>query len=62
MKHMALQSRPDLVAAEQAAERSHKEQALAKKAYVPDFTRFGGYMLMPAGRPTCATTTWWRVR
>lgn len=42
----ALQSRPDLVAARDAAERSHKEQALAKKAYVPDFTVSGGYMLM----------------
>ena len=32
-----------------AAERSHKEQALAKKAYVPDFTVSAGYMLMPSG-------------
>jgi cobalt-zinc-cadmium efflux system outer membrane protein len=46
---MALQSRPDLVAAEQAAVRSHTEQMLAKKAYLPDFTVSGGYMLMPAG-------------
>jgi len=29
--------------------RSHTEQALAKKAYVPDFTLSAGYMLMPAG-------------
>jgi len=36
-------------AAEQAAVRSHTEQALAKKAYVPDFTLSAGYMLMPAG-------------
>jgi outer membrane protein, heavy metal efflux system len=48
---MALQSRPDLMAAAQAAVRSHTEQALAKKAYVPDFTVSGGYMLMPAGSP-----------
>ena len=43
---IAIQSRPDLVAAEQAARRSHKEQALTRKAYVPDFTIAGGYMLM----------------
>jgi outer membrane protein, heavy metal efflux system len=43
---IAIQSRPDLIAAEQAAQRSHKEQALARKAYVPDFTISGGYMLM----------------
>ena len=49
---MALQSRPDLAAAGQAAARSHTEQTLAKKAYVPDFTVSGGYMLMPAGSPT----------
>jgi outer membrane protein TolC len=47
---LALQSRPDLLAAERAAERSHKEQALAKKAYVPDFTVSAGYMIMPSGR------------
>jgi len=49
---MALQSRPDLMAAEQAATRSHTEQTLAKKAYLPDFTVSGGYMLMPSGSPT----------
>jgi len=49
---MALQSRPDLAAAGQAAARSHTEQTLAKKAYVPDFTVSGGYMLMPAGSAT----------
>jgi outer membrane protein TolC len=47
---LALQSRPDLLAAEQAAARSHKEQALAKKAYVPDFTVSAGYMIMPSGQ------------
>jgi outer membrane protein TolC len=45
---LALRSRPDLLAAQQAAERSHKEQALAKKAYAPDFTVSGGYMIMPS--------------
>ncbi|MHB1795313.1 MAG: TolC family protein [Acidobacteriaceae bacterium] len=47
LEALALHSRPDLVMAQVAAERSHKEQALAKKAYVPDFTVTGGYMLMP---------------
>ncbi len=45
----ALQSRPDLLAARDAAERSHKEQTLAKRAFVPDFTVSGGYMLMAPG-------------
>jgi outer membrane protein TolC len=49
LDHMALQSRPDLLAAEHNARRSHKEQALAKKAYVPDFTVSAGYMIMPSG-------------
>lgn len=47
---LALRSRPDLLAAQQAAERSHREQALAKKAYVPDFTVSAGYMIMPSGQ------------
>jgi outer membrane protein TolC len=47
LEDLALRSRPDLVMARVAAERSHKEQTLAKKAYVPDFTVSGGYMLMP---------------
>ncbi len=46
---MALRSRPDLIAAAQAAARSHTEQVLAEKAYQPDFTVSGGYMLMPSG-------------
>lgn len=47
LEGLALRSRPDLVMARVAAERSHKEQALARKAYIPDFTVSGGYMLMP---------------
>ena len=46
---VALESRPDLMAAGLAATRSHKEQALAKKAYAPDFTVAAGYMLMSPG-------------
>ena len=51
LETLALHSRPDLLAAQVAVERSHKEQALAKKAYVPDFTVSGGYMLMPPSIP-----------
>ena len=49
LDEIALHSRPDLAEAQEAAERSHKEQALAKKTYVPDFTVTAGYMLMPPG-------------
>jgi len=45
---IALKSRPDLMAVEQAAVQSHTEQALAKKAFTPDFTLSAGYMLMPS--------------
>lgn len=47
LEALALQSRPDLLAARRAIQRSHQEQSLAKKAYIPDFTVAGGYMLMP---------------
>ncbi len=46
---LALHVRPDLIEAQEAADRSHKEQALAKKSYLPDFTVSAGYMLMPPG-------------
>lgn len=49
LHNLALRSRPDLLAAEKAAERSHKEQALAAKAYVPDFTVSAGYMIQQPG-------------
>lgn len=49
LAELALQTRPDLVAAKQAAEKSRQQQALAKKAYTPDFTVAAGYMLMPTG-------------
>jgi len=49
LEALALQTRPDLVAAQKAAARSHKEQALARRAYAPDFTIAAGYMLMPTG-------------
>lgn len=47
---LAMDARPDLAAAKAAAERSHKEQDLAKKAYTPDITVSAGDMLMPSGQ------------
>lgn len=46
----AMSSRPDLVAAKAAAERGHREQQLAQRAYTPDFTLSAGYMVMPTGQ------------
>jgi outer membrane protein TolC len=50
LEDLALQSRPDLVGAREAAERSRKEQSLARKGYLPDFTVSAGYMLMQPGQ------------
>jgi len=47
LEKIALQSRPDLVQMQAALDKSHKEEALAKKSYSPDFTVSAGYMLMP---------------
>jgi outer membrane protein TolC len=49
LEREALQSRPDLVQAEAAADKSRKERALSQKAFSPDFTVSAGYMLMPGG-------------
>lgn len=49
LEKLALASRPDLAQAHAATEKSRQEQALASKAYAPDFTVSGGYMLMPDG-------------
>ena len=49
LEKMALQSRPDLVQMQAAIDKSHIEEALAKKTYSPDFTVSAGYMLMPRG-------------
>ena len=46
LETLSLHARPDLRAAQAAAEQSHTAQALARKAYVPDFTVSAGYMLM----------------
>jgi outer membrane protein TolC len=49
LERAALQSRPDLLQSQAAAEKSRKEQELSQKAYSPDFTVSAGYMLMPHG-------------
>ncbi len=49
LQQLSLQSRPDLLEAQAAADKSRQEQAFAGKAYVPDFSVAGGYMLMPTG-------------
>ena len=49
LEKAALQSRPDLAQSQAAVEKSRQEQALARKAYSPDFTVSAGYMLMPRG-------------
>jgi outer membrane protein TolC len=49
LEREALESRPDLIQAQAAAEKSRNEQALSKKAFSPDFTISAGYMLMPRG-------------
>ena len=49
MEREALQSRPDLVQAQAATDKSRKEQALSQKSFSPDFTVSAGYMLMPRG-------------
>lgn len=46
----AMQARPDLAEAAAAEERSRREEKLAKKALVPDFSVSAGYMLMPSGQ------------
>ena len=49
LEREALQSRPDLVQAQAATDKSRKEQALSQKSFSPDFTVSAGYMLMPRG-------------
>ena len=46
----AVKARPDLAGARAAAERSHREQQVARSVYTPDITLSAGYMLMPAGQ------------
>lgn len=49
LEKLALQSRPDLAQARAMVQKSEREQKLAGKAYQPDVTVSGGYMLMPRG-------------
>jgi outer membrane protein, heavy metal efflux system len=49
LEKAALQSRPDLLQMQVAADKSRKEETLAKSTYRPDFTVAAGYMLMPRG-------------
>jgi outer membrane protein TolC len=46
----AMNQRLDLIAAAVDVDKSRKEQDLAKKAMVPDFSVSAGYMLMPSGQ------------
>ena len=46
---LALQSRPELLAATAAIKQSQDEASLARKQYMPDFTANVGYMLSPRG-------------
>lgn len=47
LDQQSLQVRPDLLEAEAATAKSRGQHALAKKAYIPDFSVSTGYMLMP---------------
>lgn len=49
LEKVALQARPDLAQAQAEIKKSEQERALAGKAYQPDVTVSGGYMLMPRG-------------
>jgi outer membrane protein TolC len=46
----AMQNRPDLMEAAADVDKSRKQQDLAKKTMVPDFSVAAGYMLMPSGQ------------
>lgn len=52
LDQQSLQVRPDLLEAEAASVKRRQQQALAKKAYVPDFSVSAGYMLMPPSNAT----------
>jgi outer membrane protein, heavy metal efflux system len=48
LERIALESRPELKAIAASGNVADAQLALARKAYTPDFTVAGGYMLMPA--------------
>ena len=49
LERIALEQRPELKAIEATSGVAQAQLLLARKAYTPDFTVAGGYMLMPAG-------------
>jgi cobalt-zinc-cadmium efflux system outer membrane protein len=49
LQRVALQNRPELKAIAATGNVADAQVALARKAYTPDFTLAGGYMLMPEG-------------
>ena len=49
LEKQALESRPELIAASAAVEQGETKVKLAAKAYTPDYSVAGGYMLMPSG-------------
>ncbi len=49
LERIALESRPELKAIAATGSVADAQLALARKAYTPDFTVAGGYMLMPDG-------------
>jgi outer membrane protein TolC len=51
LERIALEQRPELRALAATGVVAAAQLSLARKAYAPDFTVAGGYMLMPAGAP-----------
>jgi len=49
LERIALEKRPELKAIAATGNVASAQLALARKAYTPDFTAAGGYMLMPTG-------------
>ncbi|HVP50491.1 MAG TPA: TolC family protein [Terriglobales bacterium] len=49
LEKTALENRPELVAASLTVQQGETRTRLAEKAYTPDYSVSGGYMLMPAG-------------
>jgi len=49
LERIALENRPELKAIAAAGNVAETQLVLARKAYMPDFTVAGGYMLMPEG-------------
>jgi cobalt-zinc-cadmium efflux system outer membrane protein len=52
LERTALENRPELVAASLTVQQGETRTKLAEKAYTPDYSVSGGYMLMPSGSMT----------